>query len=239
MANQITSQFRDDELVTRKMRVDGRWEERVFPVVGGRLRLAHEGNERLSITTELTSWDGKYAVCKSVVTTERGEFSSYGTANTQRDNRLAQSLVELAGTRSVARALRLAGYGVDMTSDEEVNNTGEAAQGFSEESAPTIPNKDLPNLDLEPVNRAINFMHDRWGLDPDLRDEWGPIINASVAKWLLEDLEEDWDPNNPAHTKELGRYVLYKVGANLWDKGFLKTDPAEIEAEATKKRGAK
>ena len=36
--------FRDDELVTRRQKVNGEWIEIVFPRVGGRLRLAHEGN---------------------------------------------------------------------------------------------------------------------------------------------------------------------------------------------------
>ena len=49
-----TNGFRDDELVSR--RLNG--QVRVFPVVGGRLRLAHEQNENLSIQTSLVSWDG-------------------------------------------------------------------------------------------------------------------------------------------------------------------------------------
>jgi hypothetical protein len=237
MEKRITSQFRDDELVTRRMN----GEERTFPVVGGRLRLAHEGNERLSITTELVSWDGKYAVCKSAVTTERGEFSAYGTANTQRDNRLVQSLVELAGTRSVARALRLAGYGVDMTSDEEVSGDNES--GPTPQTEPIEFDPELPNLTIEPVQRATRFMRMRWGLKDEERDEWGPIINAEVAAWMLDELEDgEFDISNDKHVQELGKYVLYKVGASLWDKGFLKVDPAEQEASSAsqkRKRGKK
>lgn len=50
--------FREDELVSRKVKVGHEWQTRVFPVVGGRLRLAHEDNETLSLQTELVSWDG-------------------------------------------------------------------------------------------------------------------------------------------------------------------------------------
>ncbi|MFC1833227.1 hypothetical protein ACFL2Q_00665 [Thermodesulfobacteriota bacterium] len=113
--------FREDELVTRKMN----GQTRVFPVVGGRLRLAHEENEKLSLQTELVSWDGQYAVFRCIATTAKGNFAGYGTANAQRDTRLAESLVELAETRSCARALRFAGYGLEFCGAEEVSHVAE------------------------------------------------------------------------------------------------------------------
>src|SRR5271157_4422854 len=108
--------FREDELVTKQ--VNG--QVRVFPVVGGRLRLAHEQNDNLSLKTEIISWDGQYAVVKCSARITKGQFVGYGTANSQRDSRLSESLIELAETRSIARALRFAGYGVEYTSAEEV-----------------------------------------------------------------------------------------------------------------------
>jgi len=113
--------FREDELITR--RVNG--QTRVFPVVGGRLRLAHEGNEKLSLKTELVSWDGNYAVFRCVATTDKGRFVGYGTANSQRDARLAESLLELSETRSIARSLRFAGYGLEYCGAEEVSHVME------------------------------------------------------------------------------------------------------------------
>src|SRR5271157_6075150 len=112
--------FREDELVTRKMKLNGDWQTRVFPVVGGRLRLAHEQNDNLSLQTKLVSWDGQYAVFKCCAVTGKGQFVGYGTANSQRDTRLAESLVELAETRSIARALRFAGFGLEFTGAEEI-----------------------------------------------------------------------------------------------------------------------
>ncbi len=108
--------FREDELVTRRMN----GQTRVFPVVGGRLRLAHEENDNLSLATEMVSWDGQYAVFRCSAETQKGRFIGYGTANAQRDTRLDESLIELAETRSIARALRFAGYGVEYTGLEEV-----------------------------------------------------------------------------------------------------------------------
>lgn len=53
---------------------------------------------------------------------EQRQFVGYGTANSQRDARLAESLIELAETRSVARALRFAGFGLEFTGAEEVSH---------------------------------------------------------------------------------------------------------------------
>lgn len=117
-----TGAFREDELVTRKVKINGEWQTRTFPIIGGRLRLAHEQNDTLSLQTELVSWDGQYAVFKCCAVTGKGQFVGYGTANSQRDARLAESLIELAETRSVARALRFSGFGLEFTSAEEVSH---------------------------------------------------------------------------------------------------------------------
>ncbi len=138
-----TNGFREDELVTRKVKINGDWQTRVFPVVAGRLRLAHEENDNLSLQTKLVSWDGQYAVFKCCAVTGKGQFIGYGTANSQRDARLAESLVELAETRSVARALRFAGFGLEFTGAEEVSHVvateSEPEQTEGKESKPVFP----------------------------------------------------------------------------------------------------
>src|SRR5512139_2021451 len=135
--------FREDELVNRKIKVNGQWETRTFPVVGGRLRLAHEQNDNLSLQTELVNWDGQYAVFKCSAVTSKGQYVGYGTANSQRDAKLAESLIELAETRSIARALRFAGYGVEFTSAEEVSHVvgtePDREQSGSKHPAPVFP----------------------------------------------------------------------------------------------------
>lgn len=114
--------FREDELITRRQKVNGEWVETVFPRVGGRLRLAHEGNGKLSIQTDVVQFDDSLAVVKATVTTEKGVFCGFGTASVQRDQRLVDSLLELAETRSIARSLRFSGYGMEYTSAEEVSH---------------------------------------------------------------------------------------------------------------------
>lgn len=114
--------FRDDELILRKQKVNGEWVESYFPKVGGRLRVAHEQNERLGIQTEVIRFDETCAVVKATVTTMKGAFCGFGTASAQRDQRLADSLLELAETRSIARGLRFSGYGVEFAGAEEMSH---------------------------------------------------------------------------------------------------------------------
>jgi hypothetical protein len=134
-----TNGFREDELISRKLN----GQTRVFPVVGGRLRLAHEENKNLNLQTEMVSWDGQYAIFKCSAVTNKGQFVGYGTANSQRDARLAESLIELAETRSVARALRFAGFGLEFTGAEEVSHVTaaepEKEQNTNKEAAPVFP----------------------------------------------------------------------------------------------------
>jgi len=156
-----TNGFREDELVTRKIKVNGQWETRTFPVVGGRLRLAHEQNDALSLQTNLISWDGQYAVFKCCAVTGKGEFVGYGTSNSQRDTKLAESLVELAETRSIARALRFAGFGLEFTGAEEVSHVqsaeSEPEQNTGKEGKPVFPEeKQSDKPQAKPVNDNSN-----------------------------------------------------------------------------------
>ena len=114
--------FMDHELVTRKVKVGNEWQTKTFPVVGGRLRIAHESNDRLEIQTEIVRLDEDFVVVKANVEISKGKFAGTGTASAQRDARLADSLVELAETRAVARALRFGGIGVEYTGAEEVSH---------------------------------------------------------------------------------------------------------------------
>jgi hypothetical protein len=107
------SYFKPEELITKK--------GKQYPIVGGRLRIAHENNSKLSITTELHQFvPNEIAIVQAHTQSEKGDFSAYGTACFSKDERLADALLELAETRAIARALRFAGYGVEYTSSEEI-----------------------------------------------------------------------------------------------------------------------
>jgi hypothetical protein len=110
----VNNQFKNDEIV----QVNGK----NYPVVGGRLRLAHDENEKgLSIETTVIKYEDGIAVIQATVTTEKGRYNGLGNATVQRDARLKMAILELAETRAIARALRFAGYGVEYTGFEEVD----------------------------------------------------------------------------------------------------------------------
>jgi hypothetical protein len=136
-------QFRADELVHRNVKVGNEWQTRIFPIIGGRLRILHENNDHLSIHTEIVRLEPDFVVVRAAVESQRGKFSGTGTAASQRDARLADSLVELAETRAIARALRFGGIGVEYTGAEEVSHVA-PAEPEREQSANKPPERVFP-----------------------------------------------------------------------------------------------
>jgi hypothetical protein len=67
----------------------------IFPKIGGRLRLAHEENDQLSITTEIIKYDEDLAVVKAVTSTMKGSFPGLGMASVERDHSIAPAILEL------------------------------------------------------------------------------------------------------------------------------------------------
>jgi hypothetical protein len=136
-------QFREGELVSRKVKVGQEWQTRIFPIIGGRLRILHESNENLSIQTEIVRLDSDFVVVRASIESQRGKFNGTGTASGQRDARLADSLVELAETRAIARALRFGGIGVEYTGAEEVSHVAgvepEAKRNPSKDPEKVLP----------------------------------------------------------------------------------------------------
>lgn len=109
----MTIKFNPEELITKS--------GKQYPVVGGRLRIAHGENQSLSITTELIQFESMdQAVVRASVLSGKGAFSAFGASSASKDDRLVDSLLELAETRAIARALRFAGYGVEFTGVEEI-----------------------------------------------------------------------------------------------------------------------
>jgi len=108
MANQTNgNQFRDDEIIILEQLRDGKMVKNIFPKIGGRLRLAHEENDQLSITTEIIKYDENVAVVKSVTTNMKESFPGIGKASMERDHSTAPAILELAETRAHARSSRL------------------------------------------------------------------------------------------------------------------------------------
>jgi len=159
MENQV-KQFRDDEVVVLRYWSKERQEYviNVYPKIGARLRLAHESNENIHISTNIYKYDENIAVVIGTVQTDKGQFTGIGMASVERDNRIAPAILELAESRSIARALRWAGYGVEYCSAEEVshleNGTGKE-QSNKQKNTPGFSQSGNGN-EGQPVSRKGN-----------------------------------------------------------------------------------
>ena len=172
----MLSTFRNEELV----KVQGK----IYPVVGGRLRLAHDENKNLSIETSVVQYTEEATVIQAAVRTEKGTFTGLGNASTKRDRVLSNAILELAETRAIARALRFAGYGVEFTGFEEVGeaknqSTEEQHEQAEEQKKPDIATKAQINT-IFSIAKNLNMSND------ELRD----LIQDKTGKSFSKDLSK-------------------------------------------------
>ena len=120
MSTNGNGQFREDEVVVRRSKLNGEWVENRYVKVGGKLRVLHQENEQVSITTEILRLEPDYVVCRATVTTAKGTFTGIGVATLNMDARIGDAIVSLSETRAVARACRHAGYAMDSCGAEEL-----------------------------------------------------------------------------------------------------------------------
>lgn len=139
----MLNNFKNEELV----KVQGK----TYPVVGGRLRLAHDENKLLSIETSVLYYNDDSTVVHAHVKTEKGTFAGLGNASAKRDRVLANAILELAETRAIARALRFAGYGVEYTGYEEVTEPRGVSAGDDDRKDEIKDIRELKQTEV-PVN---------------------------------------------------------------------------------------
>jgi hypothetical protein len=120
MGANANGQFREDEVIVRRSKINGEWTENRYVKIGGKLRVLHQENEQVSITTEILRLEPDYVVCRATVQTAKGTFSGIGVATLKMDSRIGDAIVSLSETRAVARACRHAGYGMDSCGAEEL-----------------------------------------------------------------------------------------------------------------------
>lgn len=145
----MLNSFKNDELV----KVQGK----SFPVVGGRLRLAHDENKLLSIETSVLYYNDESTVVHAHVKTEKGTFAGLGNASAKRDRKLANAILELAETRAIARALRFAGYGVEYTGYEEVTDSKAiTAEDEQEKEIKDIRELNQPDINVTATKAQLN-----------------------------------------------------------------------------------
>jgi len=164
--NEIKQEFREDEVafIRHWDKARNEWVTNVFPKVGGRLRLAHEQNEAIDIETEIYKYDENVAVVIGTCRTAKGCFKGIGMSSVARDQKIAPAILEMAETRSIARALRFAGFGVEYCSAEEVSHL---------ESGPVAPPRQIPGPVPEPrkqIEQHTQAMPDPVISEPHLRE---------------------------------------------------------------------
>lgn len=160
--------FRNEELV----KVQGK----IYPVVGGRLRLAHDENKNLSIETNVVQHSEESTVVQATVKTEKGTFTGLGNASVKRDRVLSNAILELAETRAIARALRFAGYGVEYTGFEEVEKqiVQDEEQNNSENATKAQINA------IFSIAKNLNISNDE--LRELIQDETGKSFSKDLSK---------------------------------------------------------
>jgi hypothetical protein len=152
MQQQSQQPFREDEIITMS-----HWDKQTgaqittpYPKIGGRLRIAHENNDQLSITSKVFSYDGQVAVVVATTTTDKGSYNGVGMASVERDEKIAPAILELAESRAIARSLRFCGIGVEYCGAEEIshlsnNDNGDATRGKQPNS------NNAPQQEFQPV----------------------------------------------------------------------------------------
>ncbi|MDD3706345.1 MAG: hypothetical protein PHC45_09835 [Clostridiaceae bacterium] len=167
--------FKSEELV----KVQGK----TYPVVGGRLRLAHDENKNLSIETNVVQYSEESTVVQASVTTEKGTFNGLGNASVKRDRILSNAILELAETRAIARALRFAGYGVEYTGYEEVGegkNINEEKQELQTEDQRNSEATKTQISAIFSIAKTLNISND------ELRD----LVQEKTGKSFSKDLSK-------------------------------------------------
>lgn len=145
-------EFKQDELISKN--------GKSYPVVGGRLRVAHEDNESLSIITDMVRFEAmSQAAVKATIKTSKGEYSAYGVASAQKDERLIDSLLELAETRAIARSLRFAGYGVEYTGLEEVPESTVTRDNWQAQANRLSSRKNTPIREIHQTSATRPQIH--------------------------------------------------------------------------------
>lgn len=172
----MLSTFRNEELV----KVQGK----IYPVVGGRLRLAHDENKSLSIETSVVQYNEETTVVQASIKTEKGTFTGLGNASVKRDRVLSNAILELAETRAIARALRFAGYGVEYTGFEEV---GEGKNQPAEEQLEQVEEqKKADNATKAQINTIFSIAKNLNLSNDELRE----LIQDKTGKSYSKDLSK-------------------------------------------------
>lgn len=170
---------------------------KAHPVVGGKLRILREEFPNASVETELVDHDPSLdrAVFRATVRVrmDGGTRSASGTgvASTEHgDNRLRNSILELAETRAIARALRFFGIGVDSADYTEMTRTTGDDGGARRPSGPRRGDggKDLTRVH---VDKASLSDAQRRNLEERGFKDTGDAFELTMSRREAEEFQEN------------------------------------------------
>lgn len=148
--------FRENEVVC----ID----EKAYPLLKGRLRLALESTQSIVVRSELLRFDpGVVAVCRVSIELSGGMATAHGVASADRDPEFVGALAELSESRAISRALRWLGHGLEVGFEElgpdRMRNGGPAVHPIREgarrvQGSPGLARGDRPNSSGPPCTAA-------------------------------------------------------------------------------------
>jgi hypothetical protein len=220
MNNELKQQFREDEVAVIRFWDKSRneWVSNVFPKIGGRLRLAHEQNEAISIETEIYRYDENLAVVIGTCRTAKGCFKGIGMSSVQRDQRIAPAILELAETRSIARALRFAGFGVEYCSAEEVSHLETATVAQPREgnnSQPTTNRQIQHQTSALPAPTNTEPLPQEDGKPSEIPDS----DNGNMPESKIGKVEISFQPTDTSATVYRPQFKTYETDAPAQENG--------------------
>ena len=179
MQQELQHQFRPDEIITMV-----HWDKQIgvqvttpYPKIGGRLRIAHENNAQLSITSKVFSYDGQVAVVVATTTTDKGSYNGVGMASVERDKKIAPAILELAESRAIARSLRFCGIGVEYCGAEEISHLANGDNGDAAKDRPSIKN----NSSQEGFNPVLVSSDTQTSLKPNSQNNGRNDASNSIG----------------------------------------------------------
>jgi type IV secretory pathway VirB10-like protein len=160
-----------------------------YVMVSGRVLLAHEANEELSITTDIVGMTEDYVIVKASVSTMKGVFTGHATSYTRTGSpQERKTPLEVAETSAIGRALGFAGYALEhgiASADEMSRVQTEAPQPTAAPQKPAKAQKPAPVVEGAPIPTPSELQA-RYNAAAEEGKKKGVLAQMQVAKHEID-----------------------------------------------------